>query len=136
MKNATRIFGINAVLEAARSNTEIDKVYVKAGNTHPKIAEVVNLLSKKGATITYVPVQKLDKLVHGNHQGIVANMAIISFTDIETMIDEALEKTTTPVFVLLDQISDVRNFGAIVRSAVAAGASGIVIQKKGGDLFL
>ena len=79
-----------------------------------------------------MPIEKLNRLTRGNHQGAVANISPIDFHDIDDLVLHVIESGKTPLFLLLDQISDVRNFGAIVRTAECTGVSGIIIQKKGG----
>ncbi|MDG2280948.1 MAG: 23S rRNA (guanosine(2251)-2'-O)-methyltransferase RlmB, partial [Flavicella sp.] len=81
---------------------------------------------------SYVPVEKLDKLSkYNNHQGAVAQIAPINFHDLDTLVEATLEKEETPLFLLLDQVSDVRNFGAIIRTAECTGVHGIIIQNQG-----
>ncbi|GAL80757.1 23S rRNA (guanosine-2'-O-) -methyltransferase rlmB [Algibacter lectus] len=94
--------------------------------------ELESLLSKKSVNKSYVPVEKLNRLTKGNHQGAVAQISPIEFHDMEALITEVIESGKTPLFLLLDQISDVRNFGAIIRTAECTGVNGIIIQKKGG----
>ncbi len=129
----TKIYGIHALEEAITANMTIAKIYVQQDNQNNKIQKILQQCSDLGATVSYTPVEKLNKLSKGrNHQGIVATISPIEFLSIEELISNALHTSTTPIFLLLDQISDVRNFGAIVRSAAAANISGIIIQKKGG----
>ena len=82
--------------------------------------------------ISYVPVEKLNRLVKGNHQGVVAKISPVAFSDLEEEVEKALAKETAPLFLLLDQIDDVRNFGAIIRTAECCGVDGIIFPKKGG----
>lgn len=129
----TKIYGIHALEEAITANMTIAKIYVQQDNQNNKIQKLLQHCSSLGATVSYTPIEKLNKLSKGgNHQGIVATISPIEFLSLEELIGNALTTSTTPVFLLLDQISDVRNFGAIIRSASAANVSGIIIQKKGG----
>jgi 23S rRNA (guanosine2251-2'-O)-methyltransferase len=89
------------------------------------------LLRKEKINSSYVPVEKLNRLSKKNHQGVVAQISPIEFYDIEELITSTIESGKTPLFLLLDQLSDVRNFGAIIRTAECTGVSGIIIQKKG-----
>ncbi|NND62034.1 MAG: 23S rRNA (guanosine(2251)-2'-O)-methyltransferase RlmB [Flavobacteriaceae bacterium] len=132
MKKEHLIFGIYPVLEALKSETELDKVYVVKGNSNPKIEEIIEKISNSQTTINYVPVEKLDKLTRSNHQGIVAFSSPILFHELEDLVESSLEKNKVPLFIVLDQISDVRNFGAIIRTAECTQVDGIIIQKKGG----
>jgi 23S rRNA (guanosine2251-2'-O)-methyltransferase len=132
MSKADLIFGIYPVLEAIKSDVTIHKLYIQKGSTHPKINEIVQALEKTDVSISHVPVEKLDKLTRSNHQGIVAQSSPVSFFKIEELVEEVLGKKKAPLFLVLDQLSDVRNFGAIIRTAECTAVDGIIIQKKGG----
>ena len=132
MQEQTQIFGIRAIIEAINAGETIDKVFLQKGLDGELFNELDSLLSKKSVNKSYVPVEKLNRLTKGNHQGAVAQISPIEFHDMETLITEVMESGKTPLFLLLDQISDVRNFGAIIRTAECTGVNGIIIQKKGG----
>jgi len=132
MNKESIIFGIYPVFEAIKANTFIDKLFIQKGIENTTIEEIVSLSNKKGVTINYVPVEKLNQLSRANHQGVVAIISPINFSNFENLIEKTLENKSTPLFVVLDQISDVRNFGAIIRSAECTGVDAIIIQKKGG----
>ncbi len=132
MKKEHLIFGIHPVLEAVKAGTELDKVYVQKGSNNPKIEEIVQQIGNNQTTINYVPIEKLDKLTRSNHQGIVAFSSPIKLHDLESLVETVLESDVTPLFIILDQLSDVRNFGAIIRTAECTNVSGIIVQKKGG----
>lgn len=132
MEKETTIFGIRAVIEAIKSGENIDKVFLQKGLKGELFTELEQLLKKERLNISYVPVEKLNKLTQKNHQGAIAQIAPISFYELEQLVTEVLESEKTPLFLLLDQLSDVRNFGAIIRTAECTGVSGIIIQKKGG----
>ena len=132
MEKETTIFGIRAVIEAIKSGENIDKLFLQKGLRGDLFTELENLLRKERLNSSYVPVEKLNRLTKKNHQGVVAQIAPITFHTIEDLVSSALESSKTPLFLLLDQLSDVRNFGAIVRTAECTGVSGIIIQKKGG----
>ena len=132
MQEQTQIFGIRAIIEAINAGETIDKVFLQKGLDGELFNELESLLSKKSVNKSYVPVEKLNRLTKGNHQGAVAQISPIEFHDMETLITEVMESGKTPLFLLLDQISDVRNFGAIIRTAECTGVNGIIIQKKGG----
>jgi len=132
MEKATTIFGIRAIIEAIKSGESIDKVFVQKGISGELFKELEFLLRQEGINSSYVPVEKLNRLVKGNHQGAVANISPIEFHNIDDLVLNVIESGKTPLFLLLDQLSDVRNFGAIVRTAECTGVSGIIIQKKGG----
>ncbi|MBX2827324.1 MAG: 23S rRNA (guanosine(2251)-2'-O)-methyltransferase RlmB [Flavobacteriaceae bacterium] len=126
------IFGIYPVLEAVKSDVTIDKIFVQKGIRNTTIEEIVEILEQRNATISYVPGEKLEKLTRSNHQGIVAFSSPIAFQSLESVVEKALSETSAPLFLILDQISDVRNFGAIIRTAECTNVNAIIIQKKGG----
>ncbi|MDO5978023.1 23S rRNA (guanosine(2251)-2'-O)-methyltransferase RlmB [Flavivirga spongiicola] len=132
MENQTQIFGIRAIIEAINAGETIDKVFLQKGLKGELFSELETLLRKNSINSSYVPVEKLNRLTRKNHQGAVAQISPIEFHEIETLVSNVLESGKTPLFLLLDQLSDVRNFGAIIRTAECTGVDGIIIQKKGG----
>ncbi len=132
MKKETLIFGIYPILEAIKAETVLDKVFIQKDISNPKIDNIVKDLEANNTTISYVPLEKLNKLIQSNHQGIVGITSPISFETLEKVVEIALEKEKAPIFLVLDQISDVRNFGAIIRTAECTGVNAVIIQKKGG----
>ena len=132
MKKETLLFGIYPVIEALKAKQTIDKAYVQKGLQSSKIDAIVADLEALNTTISYVPLEKMEKLCRSNHQGIILISSPIEFVALETMVEAVLESKKTPLFLILDQISDVRNFGAILRTAECTGVDGVIIQKKGG----
>lgn len=132
MKKESTIFGIHPVEEAVSSNVFIDKLFIQKGIGNPKIDAIVKDLEKKHCTISYVPFEKLTKLTQGNHQGIIAITSPIAFYPLEEIVENFIHAKENPLFLILDQISDVRNFGAILRTAECTGVDAVIIQKKGG----
>ena len=132
MKKETLLFGIYPVIEALKAKQTIDKAYIQKGLQSPKIDAIVADLEALNTTISYVPLEKMEKLCRSNHQGIILISSPIEFVSLETMVEGVLESEKTPLFLILDQISDVRNFGAILRTAECTGVDGVIIQKKGG----
>lgn len=132
MKNETTIFGIRAIIEAINSNEQIDKVFLQKGMRGELFQELEHVIRHSKVNTSYVPIEKLNRLSKGNHQGAVAQISPVAFYDIDELVTSVLESDKIPLFLLLDQLSDVRNFGAIVRTAECTGVSGIIIQKKGG----
>lgn len=126
------IFGIHPILEALKSELVIDKLFLQKDSNHSKIQEIVTICEKSDVTINYVPLEKLNRLTKGNHQGVVAITSPISFYSLESLIENIIQEKEKPLFLILDQISDVRNFGAIIRTAECTGVDAIIIQKKGG----
>tara|TARA_R110002049_G_scaffold271188_3_gene448350 strand:- start:1062 stop:1799 length:738 start_codon:yes stop_codon:yes gene_type:complete len=132
MENQTQIFGIRAILEAISAGETIDKVFLQKGLKGELFTELETVLRKHAINSSYVPVEKLNRLTKKNHQGAVAQISPIAFHDLEQLVMSVVESGKTPLFLLLDQLSDVRNFGAIIRTAECTGVNGIIIQKKGG----
>lgn len=126
------IFGIYPVQEAISSDIVVDKLFVQKDSSNPKIEEILKTIEKSDISISIVPSEKLNRLTKGNHQGIVAITSPISFHSMEEIVEKVLASEKTPLFLVLDQISDVRNFGAIIRTAECTGVDAIIIQKKGG----
>lgn len=132
MLNSSKIYGIRAIIEAIKSNESIDKIFLQKGLRGPLFSELEQLCRKERLNVSYVPSEKLNRLTKENHQGAVAQIAPIKFWNIEELVESTLSKNKVPLFLILDQLSDVRNFGAIVRTAECTGVDGIIIQKKGG----
>ncbi len=132
MQEETRIFGIRAILEAINSGKTIDKVFLQKGLKGDLFNELEQLIRKEAINVSYVPLEKLNRLSKKNHQGAVAQISPVEFHDLETLVLQVVESGKAPLFLLLDQLSDVRNFGAIIRTAECTGVHGIIIQKKGG----
>ena len=128
----SKIFGIRAVIEAINSGKAVSKVYIQKNLGGSLFSELNSLIKSKGISTSVVPVEKLNRLSKkSNHQGVVAEISPIQFMELDELITNTLSSTSTPLFLLLDQLSDVRNFGAIIRTAECTGVHGIVIQKTG-----
>ena len=128
----THIFGIRAIIEAIESGSTINKIYLQKGLRGELFYELNKLIKSKSLTTSMVPVEKLNRLSkNNNHQGAVAQISPVEFHDLETLIEQTIDGGTTPLFLLLDQLYDVRNFGAIIRTAECTGVNGIIIQKNG-----
>jgi 23S rRNA (guanosine2251-2'-O)-methyltransferase len=128
----SKIFGLHAVKEALETQQHLDKLFIQKGISNPGLKEIEQLANKANVQISYVPIEKLNKLSkNGNHQGVIANSSPISLIEIEQLVEKAFDVTPTPIFILLDQISDVRNLGAIIRTAEAINAQGIILPKQG-----
>ncbi len=130
--NQTLIFGIRAIIEAINSDKNLEKVYLQKELKGELIKELNFLIRKKNISSSFVPIEKLNNLSkHQNHQGAVAKISSIKFEELETVIETVLEGDKIPLFLLLDQISDVRNLGAIIRTAECTGVDAIVIPTHG-----
>jgi 23S rRNA (guanosine2251-2'-O)-methyltransferase len=125
------IFGIHAVLEAAQAGKDLDKVLVKRGAGSDLLKKLLGVLSRMDIPVQQVPVEKLNRITGKNHQGVIAFLSEISYADITTLIPTIFEKGENPLILILDGVSDVRNFGAIARSAECAGVHAIVIPSSG-----
>ncbi|MFJ1262321.1 23S rRNA (guanosine(2251)-2'-O)-methyltransferase RlmB [Capnocytophaga canis] len=126
-----QIFGIRAVIEAITAGKTVDKVFVQKGLKGSLFQELQVLLQKEQIMISYVPIEKLNRLTKKNHQGVVANVSPVEYHDFENLVINTIESGVTPLFLVLDHLSDVRNFGAIIRTAECTGVSGIIIPKRG-----
>ena len=132
MDRATQIFGIRAIIEAINAGETIDKVFLQKGLRGDLFYELEQLLRKESISASYVPVEKLNRLSKKNHQGAIAKISPIAFHELDNLVLSVIESGKTPLFLILDQVSDVRNFGAIIRTAECTGVHGIIIQKSGG----
>jgi 23S rRNA (guanosine2251-2'-O)-methyltransferase len=131
MEKENQIFGIRAIIEAINANKEVDKVFIQADAQGDLMKELMKLLKTKSINYSYVPVEKLNRLTSQNHQGAVAAIAPIKFVSLENLVETVIESGKMPLFLILDQLSDARNFGAIIRTAECTGVDGIIIQKTG-----
>ena len=131
-KNTTNIFGLRAIIEAIESGSSINKVYLQKGLRGNLYYELDKLIKTHKISTSTVPVEKLDRLSkNSNHQGAVAQISPVEFYDLEKIIEQTIDSGKTPLFLVLDQLSDVRNFGAIIRTAECTGVHAIIIQKNG-----
>lgn len=129
------IYGRKPVLETLESGAGIEKIFL-AKNTTGDFAQKVRLYSaEKNIPLQYVPNAKLNSLTNNNHQGIIAYRSVIEYYNIEDILPGIYEKGELPFFLILDRISDVRNFGAIGRTAYGAGIHAIIIPHSGSALI-
>ncbi len=125
------VFGIRAIMEAIRSGKEIENLYLQRGLSGGIILELRALLKEMDIVFQLVPVEKLNRLTSKNHQGAVAFISPISYDKIENIIPDLYEKGEVPLILILDGVTDVRNFGAIARTAECAGVHAIIVPSKG-----
>lgn len=130
-RNGNYIFGIHAVLEAAQAGKDLDKVLIRRGAGSDLLKKLLGVLSKMEIPVQQVPVEKLNRITGKNHQGVIAYLSEVSYVDITSLLPSIFEKGEDPLILLLDGVSDVRNFGAIARSAECAGVHAIVIPSTG-----
>ncbi|EKD31305.1 MAG: hypothetical protein ACD_77C00346G0012 [uncultured bacterium] len=126
------LFGMHPVIEALETNKKIEKVLFRQGMDGIQFHRLLQMLQEKDVPVQFVPEERLNRFTKGRHQGVVALISQVEYVSIEQMVTDAMQKSDMPLIVLLDGVSDVRNFGAIARSAECAGASGLVVPAKGG----
>lgn len=124
------IFGIHPIIEAIKSGKEIDKIYIQQDIQGPGLTELRNVIKKSKVPFSHVPVQRLNKYTQGNHQGVVGFISPIETQDIEDVLTQVFEQGKVPLVLVLDRITDVRNFGAITRTAECMGVHAIVVPKR------
>jgi len=129
------IFGLHPVIEAIQSGKEIEKVFLQTNLTSAVAKELQRLLRENNILFQYVPLEKLRRITPKNHQGVVAYVSEITYQKIEDILPFLFEKGKIPLLLILDEITDVRNMGAIVRTAECAGADAVVIPQKGSALI-
>lgn len=123
------IFGIRPVAEAIEAGKQIEKIYVRKGAEGQLMNELRDLCMRHHLRMQEVPVEKLDRLTRGNHQGVVAQIAAIEYVELNDIL-ERVPEDETPLIVVFDGVTDVRNFGAIARSAECAGVHGLIAPLK------
>ncbi len=131
MDKTETIFGTRAVMEAIKSGREIEKIYIQAGLSNDLIKELINTAKVHSVPISFIPQQKLSSLSTKNHQGVVCVLSAVRYVPVENLIDKAYADGRSPFFLILDRVTDVRNFGAMARTAECAGLDGIIIEEKG-----
>ncbi len=126
---SNRIFGIRPVVEAIQARKQIEKVYIKKGAEGQLMMELRDICFRHKVRVQEVPIEKLNRLAKGNHQGVVAQISEIEYVDVQDIIDRVPEDET-PLIVVFDGVTDVRNFGGIARSAECSGAHGLIAPLK------
>ena len=132
MEKQDFLFGLRPIIEAIHSGKEMDKVLIKKGLAGELYHELMGLVRGSGIPYQVVPIEKLNRITRKNHQGVVGFMSLISYSPVDEVIQRAFEAGESPFVMILDGITDVRNFGAIARSAEVAGVHALVIPEKGG----
>jgi 23S rRNA (guanosine2251-2'-O)-methyltransferase len=125
------VFGIRAVIEAIKAGKEIEALYIQRGLSGGLVMELKALLQEYNLSAQQVPVEKLDRITTKNHQGVIGVISPIIYQKIEDIIPQVFEAGRVPLVLVLDSITDVRNMGAIARTAECAGVDAIVIPSKG-----
>lgn len=125
------IYGIHPVVEALEAGKPLDKVMIQRGLRPDTLQKVMRQLKKFNTPFQFVPKAKLDRITGKNHQGVIAFLSPVEYQDLEWLLPTIFESGETPLLLVLDRVTDIRNFGAICRSAECAGVHGIVIPEKG-----
>jgi 23S rRNA (guanosine2251-2'-O)-methyltransferase len=125
------IYGHHPVVEAIRAGKAVEKVFFQQGVRGENEKEIRHLTKAHAIPLQVVPREKLDKMTKGNHQGVAAYMALVEFQSVEAILPFLYEQGETPLLLLLDTITDVRNFGAICRSAECMGVQAVIIPEAG-----
>ena len=128
-------FGIRSVIEAIKQGKTINKILLQKGLTGELIKELLVLVNKENIVVQKVPVQKLNNMVKKNHQGVIAMISPVAYHEIDWMVQQVYEKGEDPFILILDRVKDVRNFGAIARTAECFGVHAIVIPSKDSALI-
>lgn len=129
--NQYYLYGMHPVAEAVRQGRRFERILFRKGLEGEQFRALLGAVEERGIPHQFVPAEKLNRLVKGAHQGVLAYLAQIEYVPFEEMVEGALSRKANPVFLLLDGVSDVRNLGAIARSAECAGVDGIVVPEKG-----
>lgn len=131
MERNEYIFGIRAVMEAIEAGKDIDKILIKKDMHGDLIGDLMETVRRYRIPVQRVPVQKIDRITRKNHQGVLAILAAVTYYSLDNLVPQLYEEGKLPFIVVLDGITDVRNFGAIARTCECAGADAIVIPEHG-----
>lgn len=124
------VYGIRPVIEAIDSGKEAEKIFIQKGLRSDTFSDLMKMLKERLIPYQFVPIEKLNRLTRKNHQGVVAYISPVVFYQLEDVLPGIYEEGKTPFVIVLDKITDVRNFGAILRSAECAGVNAVVIPSK------
>jgi len=131
MEEDNLIFGTRAVMEALEAGKDIEKIFIQKGLSNELYHQLRNALKGQAVPIQIVPPEKLKRITDKNHQGVVAYLTEINYYNSEEILAEVFEKGKIPLVLILDRVTDVRNFGAIARGAECAGVDFIIIPSRG-----
>lgn len=129
------VYGTRAVIEAVRSGKEFERIFIQQGVSNPLVRELKGVLQDAGLHFSNVPAEKLNRMVRGNHQGVVALLSEIEYHSVDQVVARIFEEGKTPFLLILDRITDTRNLGAIARTAECAGVHAIIIPSRGSALL-
>jgi 23S rRNA (guanosine2251-2'-O)-methyltransferase len=126
-----KIFGLRPVLEALKAGKSFEKILIRENGSSELLYQIIDSAKKKNITLDRVPAERLNRLTkNGNHQGVVAFLSAAEYSDLEKVLDDIQSSGKIPFLLLLDKITDVRNFGAIVRTSECAGIDAVVVPAK------
>ena len=129
------IFGIRAVAEAVGSGQEIEKVFIQQGAANEQVRAIKSRLKALGIPFQLVPREKLQRITRKNHQGVICFLSPISFASLDHVVETAFSQGREPLLIILDRITDVRNFGSIARTMECLGADALLIQSRGNAML-
>lgn len=129
--NGDYIFGVRAVIEAVRAGRELNKILIQKGMNKELFLELKEALKGENYNLQFVPTEKLNAITENNHQGVIAYVSPVNYYKAEDLVEELLEEGKKPFILALDRLTDVRNFGAIARTAECEGVDAIIIPSKG-----
>lgn len=135
MKKETYIYGIRPAIEAIKAGKEIEKIFLQNGLKGEGFRELFGLIKDLEIPFQFVPIEKLNRLSRQNHQGVITYLSEIPYQKLEDLIPAVYEQGRTPLFLILDRITDVRNLGAIARTAECAGVDGLLIPARGSAMI-
>lgn len=124
------IIGKNPVMEALKSERDINKIWIAEGSQKGQMTQIIGQAKEKGILVQFVPKKKIDQMVEGIHQGVVASVAAYKYAELDDLFNSAKARGEDPFFLLLDELEDPHNLGSIMRTADAVGAHGIIIPKR------
>jgi 23S rRNA (guanosine2251-2'-O)-methyltransferase len=131
MEKTEMIFGTRAVMEAIKAGRQIEKIYIQTGVSNDLIKELVQTAKECKAPYTFIPQEKLNRLSSKNHQGVICVLSAVEYGSLENIIDKCYQEGREPFFLIVDRVTDVRNFGALARTAECASMDAIIIADKG-----
>ncbi|WP_010284980.1 23S rRNA (guanosine(2251)-2'-O)-methyltransferase RlmB [Bacillus timonensis] len=124
------IIGKNPVIEALKSERDVNKIWIAEGSNKGQMNQITSLAKEGNVLVQFVPKKKIDQMVEGNHQGVVAQVAAYEYAEVDDIFAVAQKREEAPFIILLDELEDPHNLGSILRTADAVGAHGVIIPKR------
>jgi len=124
------VYGLHPVMEALNTDKEIEKIFIQKGLRGDTIGELMQMLKQRHIPYQFVPSEKLNRITRKNHQGVIATISPVVFYRIEDVLPGIYEEGKTPFVIVPDRITDVRNFGAILRTAECSGVNAVIMPSK------